>query len=301
MPACDIIEEVPISDKMGGGASSGARENAGENAGGGGRGIVDAYRVVKDGKEEADGKEEEEEEAEDHGQPREDDHETSTAATPPSSSSNEAQHLRASLEEVLGWIERSEEGKREGNGWFGKAGYARASEHYTAALELLPLPDDVDIGGSSDDASLSLEDVAIKLRRQRCVLFANRAACRLQEGDYEGTVEDCSNALDLDDGYVKAYVRRAKAYEVLEEYDEGLADVKKVMELGGGGTGDRGWSEAYVRRVGPLAERRREELKDEMIGKLKELGNSFLGNFGLSLDNFKAEQGPDGGYSIKFG
>lgn len=38
-----------------------------------------------------------------------------------------------------------------------------------------------------------------------------------------------------------------------------------------------------------------------MLGKLKDLGNSLLGKFGLSLDNFKAEQdAATGGYSIKF-
>lgn len=36
-------------------------------------------------------------------------------------------------------------------------------------------------------------------------------------------------------------------------------------------------------------------------GKLKDLGNNILGKFGMSLDNFKAEQDPaTGGYSIKF-
>lgn len=35
-------------------------------------------------------------------------------------------------------------------------------------------------------------------------------------------------------------------------------------------------------------------------GKLKELGNTVLGKFGLSVDNFKAVKGPDGGYSLSF-
>lgn len=33
---------------------------------------------------------------------------------------------------------------------------------------------------------------------------------------------------------------------------------------------------------------------------LKNIGNSILGYFGMSLDNFKLEQGPGGGYNISF-
>jgi hypothetical protein len=45
-----------------------------------------------------------------------------------------------------------------------------------------------------------------------------------------------------------------------------------------------------------------EEMKTEALGKLKELGNSFLGNFGMSLDNFKMEQDKTtGSWSIRSG
>jgi hypothetical protein len=40
--------------------------------------------------------------------------------------------------------------------------------------------------------------------------------------------------------------------------------------------------------------------KDEMLGKLKELGNGLLGRFGLHTDMFKFEQQETGGYGMKF-
>jgi DnaJ family protein C protein 7 len=35
------------------------------------------------------------------------------------------------------------------------------------------------------------------------------------------SVSDCSAALELDDGYLKAILRRAKSYMELEEFDQG--------------------------------------------------------------------------------
>ena len=40
------------------------------------------------------------------------------------------------------------------------------------------------------------------------------------------------------------------------------------------------------------------EQKEEMMGKLKELGNGILGKFGMSLDNFKVLQQVVSGYVV---
>ena len=43
-----------------------------------------------------------------------------------------------------------------------------------------------------------------------------------------------------------------------------------------------------------------EKKKTEVLGNLKDLGNKFLGNFGISLDNFKMNQNPDGTYGVSY-
>ncbi len=43
-----------------------------------------------------------------------------------------------------------------------------------------------------------------------------------------------------------------------------------------------------------------EKMKEECVDKLKGLANGVLGYFGMSTDNFKSTQNPDGTYSLAF-
>ena len=43
------------------------------------------------------------------------------------------------------------------------------------------------------------------------------------------------------------------------------------------------------------------KMKDEALGKLKQLGNSILGNFGMSLDSFNMKQDEKtGSWNIRY-
>ncbi|CDP20931.1 unnamed protein product [Coffea canephora] len=54
-------------------------------------------------------------------------------------------------------------------------------------------------------------------------------------------------------------------------------------------------------RLKPLADEKRQKMKEEMIVDHWEIGNCNSGQFGMSADNFKAVKDPNtGSYSIPF-
>lgn len=64
---------------------------------------------------------------------------------------------------------------------------------------------------------------------------------------------------------------------------------------------DRKSVNSSIRCLPSLISQQQEKEKEELVGKLKDLGNRFLGTFGLSTDNFKMVQDPNsGGYSVQF-
>uniref|UniRef100_A0A667XWF9 Tetratricopeptide repeat domain 1 n=1 Tax=Myripristis murdjan TaxID=586833 RepID=A0A667XWF9_9TELE len=133
--------------------------------------------------------------------------------------------------------------------------------------------------------------------RERAVLFSNRAAARLHLDHKEQAVADCSKAIELNPDYVRAILRRAELYEKLDKLDEALDDYKSVLERDPGQAAAR---QACMRLPQQIHERN-EKLKEEMMTKLKDLGNMFLRPFGLSTNNFQVNQDAGtGSYSINF-
>ncbi|XP_037298995.1 tetratricopeptide repeat protein 1 [Manduca sexta] len=165
--------------------------------------------------------------------------------------------------------------KAAGNDAFKIGNFELSIEKYTEGLKICPL----------------------QFSQHRSILYCNRSAAKMKLQEYKRAVKDCTKAIELDDNYMKAYIRRAQCYEATEKFDESLADFKKVLELDPANKE----AERAVKRLPPLIEEKNEKLKKEMLGKLKDLGNMILKPFGLSTENFQMEQDPETkGYKINF-
>ncbi|KAK3221616.1 hypothetical protein Dsin_008641 [Dipteronia sinensis] len=182
---------------------------------------------------------------------------------------NNAESLQRALSEANG-------AKLEGNRLFVEGKYEEALFKYEVAL-----------GVSSGPETNEL----------RSVCYSNRGICFFKLEKYEDTIRECTKALELNPTYMKALVKRGEAYEKCEKLEEAIVDMKKILELDPSNDQAR----RAIIRLEPLAAEKREKMKEEMIAKLKDMGNSVLGRFGMSVDNFKAVKDPNtGSYSISF-
>ncbi|XP_012316482.2 tetratricopeptide repeat protein 1 [Aotus nancymaae] len=165
--------------------------------------------------------------------------------------------------------------KEEGNEQFKKGDYVEAESSYSRALEICPSC----------------------FQKDRSILFSNRAAARMKQDKKEMAINDCSKAIRLNPSYIRAILRRAELYEKTDKLDEALEDYKSVLEK------DPSIHQAReaCMRLPKQIEERNERLKEEMLGKLKDLGNLVLRPFGLSTENFQIKQDSStGSYSINF-
>lgn len=185
-------------------------------------------------------------------------------------------------EEKLANKAKAEELKAQGNELFKQGEYQKSADLYTAALRVCP----------------------VEFNAERSILYANRAAAKTKLNFKPSAIDDCTKAIEHNPKYLKALLsiiestsRRATLYEEADKLDESLEDFKQILEL----DPDNAEARAAQARLPPKIQERNERMKEEMMGKLKDLGNMILRPFGLSTQNFEMKQDPStGSYSINF-
>jgi valyl-tRNA synthetase len=134
-----------------------------------------------------------------------------------------------------------------------------------------------------------------KIKELTIIIKSNLAACFLKLASFERAKQECTEVLELDPKNVKCLLRRAKAHESLENYEEAIKDLKIALEI----QPDSDATKESLAKLDELQKTKAKEEMEKMMGQLKGLGNQFLGLFGMSTDNFKFEQNPEtGGYSV---
>ncbi|KAJ7275322.1 hypothetical protein B0H12DRAFT_1086753 [Mycena haematopus] len=143
----------------------------------------------------------------------------------------------------------------------------------------------------------------IECAKARAVLNANIGACFVKLDDHKQAVEACTEALLDDPNYVKALQRRAASNEKINSWSSLTTtqeDYTTLLKILPPSSPQIKEIERSQRLLKPRLEAAQKAETAEMLGKLKGLGNSILGNFGLSTDNFKFEPNGQGGYSMNF-
>jgi len=168
--------------------------------------------------------------------------------------------------------------KDAGNVEFKRGNYPAAIQHYSQGLDLV----------SEDDISDT-----------KSILLTNRANSNFKLSKFEDCIADCTLSIESNPTYSKAFYRRALAYEQLEEFDKAIEDMEKLFTV------SPEMKKTEWRKLEALKSERDkqfEEKKNEMMKNLKDIGNSILGQFGLSTDDFNIQKDPvTGSYSLSMG
>ncbi|CAK7289636.1 Sperm-associated antigen 1 [Vulpes lagopus] len=138
--------------------------------------------------------------------------------------------------------------KSQGNELFRSGQFAEAALKYSAAIAQLEPAG----SGSADDLS---------------VLYSNRAACSLKEGNCGGCIQDCNRALELHPFSVKPLLRRAMAYETLEQYQKAYVDYKTVLQI-----------DCKIQLANDSINRRRDRARDTGRDRARDTGRGRTGS-----------------------
>lgn len=169
--------------------------------------------------------------------------------------------------------------KNKGNALFKEKDFEGARDAYTDGI----------LAAEKEDSGA---DDSIK-----SILYGNRAACFMSLELPELCISDCDKSLSYNEKYTKVRMRKFWALRKISKFNDALAEIKKAIEEDP--TIEQTHAQEY-KEVQKEAAEETEKLKAEAMGQLKDLGNKFLGLFGLSTDNFKLQQGENGGYNVQF-
>ncbi|CAL1695387.1 unnamed protein product [Somion occarium] len=202
------------------------------------------------------------------------------------------------LGDIQRCLQQADELKAEGNDHFRAKSWDEALAQYRSALGHLPKRKGKQ---RETDEVEEPEPLASECAKARAVLNANIGACYVKLGDHKAAVSACTEALSDDPVYIKALQRRAASSEQLNTWSSlasAQEDYTKLLELLP--PSQTAEVKRSLQQLKPRVAEAQKRETDEMVDKLKGLGNSILGNFGLSTNNFKFEPNGQGGYSMNF-
>ncbi|KAK2720662.1 dnaJ homolog subfamily C member 7-like [Artemia franciscana] len=115
--------------------------------------------------------------------------------------------------------------------------YGKAKETYKKAKQLMTKKEEGNVafkqGKLKEALTIYTETLAIdpvnKLTNSK--VYYNRALVNSKLGNHSLAVDDCSAALNLNDGYIKALLLRGKSYRSLGKYEECVRDYEACMKL----------------------------------------------------------------------
>ncbi|CAG7847658.1 SubName: Full=Uncharacterized protein {ECO:0000313/EMBL:CCA72486.1} [Serendipita indica DSM 11827] len=232
-------------------------------------------------------------------------------------------------ERVRQGLAKAAEMKDEGNKFFLEKNWTSAITAYKQALSYLPSPPvrdrkqdektdeetgiDAEEGtkdpnppspGVSTPQQEAAESPLMKeCSTMRIALNSNIAACEIKLEAWEAAVSAATAALDEEPHHQKALWRRAKANEALDSWSSLTAaqrDYQTLRDIVPSTQPLYRDATAALRILEPRIEIVRKRDTDKMLGQLKEVGDSVLGWFGLSTNNFQMTPNGQGGYSMNF-
>ncbi|WWC66857.1 uncharacterized protein I206_100764 [Kwoniella pini CBS 10737] len=146
-------------------------------------------------------------------------------------------------------------------------------------------------------------NIQLEIKELTKAVWGNLAACYIAIKDDKKAVEACTEALKIDPKYVKGLHRRATSNERIGDLTALLSakeDYTLLQTILPKSSTILPFVKKSLSNLSSQIEIKEKEQMDEMMGKLKEMGNSLLSNFGLSTDNFKFEKQDNGGWGMQF-